>query len=146
MLVLVTRELDDRGLYVWFLCFRVGGLGVRMDSCEAGELLHWFTSGRNVPSHVQSWRPRCKPLLLANVGPLTCSDPGTLCIPDEVREDPVCLLQESEVKTDRPVKVNGSAQMLFLNWGLDVQSGPVRRCELSREKQCTRFLTQASQG
>ena len=40
------------GLYVRILCFRIGGLGVNTDSCEAGELPHRFTSARNSPVHV----------------------------------------------------------------------------------------------
>ena len=37
--------VDDTGLYVWILCFRIGDLGVHMDSCEAGELRYTCTAG-----------------------------------------------------------------------------------------------------
>ena len=42
--------VDDTGLYLsipWFP--RIGGLGVHKDSHEVVELLHWFTSLRNMP-------------------------------------------------------------------------------------------------
>ena len=52
--------VDDTGLHVWILCFRIGGLGVHMDSYEAEELHHRFTSVCNGSVHVHRWRPRCR--------------------------------------------------------------------------------------
>ena len=75
--MLVKHALDDTGNYMWIMCFRIGGecverrgtssllwtfprstaplvwtlvLITRGSTTQAGKLLHWFTSVRDMPS------------------------------------------------------------------------------------------------